>query len=42
MLGLLFSWRGTMAHIAMAVSGRPARVDALTGPGASAVARWLS
>lgn len=32
---------GTMADLALAASGRPARIDALTGPGQTAVAAWL-
>jgi uncharacterized protein (TIGR03083 family) len=33
---------GSMADLALAVSGRAARLDQLTGPGQAAVARWLS
>lgn len=33
--------QGTMADLAMAASGRGARVDALTGPGQPALAAWL-
>ncbi|MDP1807322.1 MAG: hypothetical protein Q8K72_19245 [Acidimicrobiales bacterium] len=34
--------QGTMADLALAASGRGARVDALTGPGAPVVAAWLA
>lgn len=33
--------QGTMADVALAASGRGARVDALTGPGQPALASWL-
>lgn len=33
--------QGSMADLALAASGRGARVDALTGPGQPAVAAWL-
>jgi hypothetical protein len=34
--------QGRMADLALAASGRGARVDAITGPGQPALAAWLA